>query len=161
MPLLGAQAFDLIVQWYDWIAEWVGGVYTVARAHLAHVSKNTSDSSDGMGISFMILKVGWLWLSVAIFPPQTLYHGSAKSCVNRAKVRSTYVSCIFKILLHFLNNIFTRCLLSVRFTEGTVTYLEEENGCYTGIQYKDKHSGKIQVSQKTTSIHSSLYDLVW
>uniref|UniRef100_A0A9J7WW66 Squalene monooxygenase n=1 Tax=Cyprinus carpio carpio TaxID=630221 RepID=A0A9J7WW66_CYPCA len=33
---------------------------------------------------------------------------------------------------------------NVRFTEGTVTYLEEENGCYTGIQYKDKHSGKIQ-----------------
>ncbi|KAF4100726.1 hypothetical protein G5714_018922 [Onychostoma macrolepis] len=33
---------------------------------------------------------------------------------------------------------------NVRFIEGTVTYLEEENGCVTGVQYKDKHSGKIQ-----------------
>ncbi|RXN15430.1 squalene monooxygenase [Labeo rohita] len=33
---------------------------------------------------------------------------------------------------------------NVRFIEGTATYLEEENGCVTGIQYKDKHSGKIE-----------------
>ncbi|XP_048058855.1 LOW QUALITY PROTEIN: squalene monooxygenase [Megalobrama amblycephala] len=34
---------------------------------------------------------------------------------------------------------------NVRFIEGSVTYLEEENGCVTGIQYKDKHSGRIKV----------------
>ncbi|ROL45051.1 Squalene monooxygenase [Anabarilius grahami] len=33
---------------------------------------------------------------------------------------------------------------NVRFIEGSVTYLEEENGCVTGIQYKDKHSGRIK-----------------
>ncbi|XP_073787559.1 squalene monooxygenase isoform X2 [Danio rerio] len=33
---------------------------------------------------------------------------------------------------------------NVRFIEGTVTYLEEENGCVKGVQYKDKDSGKIQ-----------------
>ncbi len=38
------------------------------------------------------------------FPPQSLYHGSAKSCIDGAKVRSTYVSCMFKILLSIFNN---------------------------------------------------------
>ncbi|KAK2887573.1 hypothetical protein Q8A67_015801 [Cirrhinus molitorella] len=34
---------------------------------------------------------------------------------------------------------------NVRIIEGTETYLEEDNGCVTGIQYKDKHCRKIQV----------------
>ena len=39
-------------------------------------------------------------------------------------------------------------VFSVRFIEGTVTSLEEENGCVTGIQYRDKESGNTQVSQR-------------
>ncbi|XP_062386132.1 squalene monooxygenase-like [Sardina pilchardus] len=33
---------------------------------------------------------------------------------------------------------------NVHFIEGTVTSLEEENGCVTGIQYRDKESGNTQ-----------------
>ncbi len=37
------------------------------------------------------------------------------------------------------------CLCSVKFVEGTVTSLEEEDGCVTGIQYREKDSGTIKV----------------
>ncbi|TRY74384.1 hypothetical protein DNTS_032064 [Danionella cerebrum] len=33
---------------------------------------------------------------------------------------------------------------NVSFIEGTVTYLEEEDGCVTGVQYKEKDSGKMK-----------------
>ncbi|XP_037130739.1 squalene monooxygenase [Syngnathus acus] len=33
---------------------------------------------------------------------------------------------------------------NVTFIEGTVTSLEEEDGCVTGIQYKDKHTGDVK-----------------
>lgn len=35
---------------------------------------------------------------------------------------------------------------SVRFIEGTVSSLLEEDGCVTGVQYKDKETGDIKVS---------------
>lgn len=34
---------------------------------------------------------------------------------------------------------------SVTFIEGTVTSLQEEDGCVTGLQYKDKETGDIKV----------------
>lgn len=34
---------------------------------------------------------------------------------------------------------------SVTFIEGTVTSLQEDDGCVTGIQYKDKETGDIKV----------------
>lgn len=34
---------------------------------------------------------------------------------------------------------------SVKFVEGTVTSLEEEDGCVTGIQYREKDTGMIKV----------------
>ncbi len=37
------------------------------------------------------------------------------------------------------------CLHSVKFVEGTVTSLEEEDGSVTGIQYREKDSGIIKV----------------
>lgn len=36
-------------------------------------------------------------------------------------------------------------LHSVKFVEGTVTSLEEEEGCVTGIRYREKDSGIIKV----------------
>lgn len=36
-------------------------------------------------------------------------------------------------------------LYSVKFVEGTVTSLEEEDECVTGIQYREKDSGMIKV----------------
>lgn len=40
------------------------------------------------------------------------------------------------------------CLIappSVTIIEGTVTSLQEEDGCVTGVQYKDKESGDVKV----------------
>lgn len=37
-------------------------------------------------------------------------------------------------------------LHSVKFIEGTVTSLEEEDGCVTGIQYRGKDSGITKVT---------------
>lgn len=34
---------------------------------------------------------------------------------------------------------------SVMFVEGTVTSLLEEDGCVTGVQYREKDAGKIKV----------------
>jgi len=36
-------------------------------------------------------------------------------------------------------------LHSVKFVEGTVTSLEEDDECVTGIQYREKDSGMIKV----------------
>lgn len=44
------------------------------------------------------------------------------------------------------------CLIappSVTFVEGTVSSLQEENGCVTGVQYKDKETGDIKVKTQT------------
>ncbi|KAL1255164.1 hypothetical protein QQF64_013225 [Cirrhinus molitorella] len=41
---------------------------------------------------------------------------------------------------------------NVRIIEGTETYLEEDNGCVTGIQYKDKHCRKIQRSHAPLTV---------
>lgn len=35
---------------------------------------------------------------------------------------------------------------SVRLIEGTVNSLLEEDGCVTGVQYRDKDSGELKVS---------------
>ncbi len=63
------------------------------------------------------------------------------SCVSEA-------SCLVWVFVKDLetggSNIMS-CLYSVKFVEGTVTSLEEEDGCVTGIQYREKDSGIIKV----------------
>lgn len=44
-------------------------------------------------------------------------------------------------------------MYSVQFVEGTVTSLQEEDSCVTGVQYREKDSGKIKVH---TQIHTKI-----
>lgn len=48
------------------------------------------------------------------------------------------------------------CLIappSVTFVEGTVTSLQEEDGCVTGLQYKDKATGDVKVRRGVSAAH--------
>lgn len=44
---------------------------------------------------------------------------------------------------------------SVTFIEGTVTSLQEEGGCVTGVQYRQKHSGEVKVSRPAAAVAPS------
>ncbi|MGH0136119.1 UNVERIFIED_CONTAM: hypothetical protein FKN15_010901 [Acipenser sinensis] len=54
---------------------------------------------------------------------------------NRLLNKTHYLNCITNCWLHFH---------SVKLIEGTVTNLQEEEGCVTGIQYKDKETGDVK-----------------
>lgn len=55
----------------------------------------------------------------------------------------------------------SNCLIappSVTFIEGTVTSLQEEDGCVTGVQYKDKETGDIKVRRGSSVVPAELLD---
>lgn len=54
----------------------------------------------------------------------------------------------------------SNCLISppsVTFVEGNVTSLQEEDGCVTGVQYKDKETGDIKVRRGNSAAHVQCY----
>lgn len=57
----------------------------------------------------------------------------------------------------------SNCLIappSVTFIEGTVTSLQEEDGCVTGLQYKDKETGDVKVRRGNCCACRTLYSII-